>query len=74
MKREEFCVVFSEELRRALGGQEVLPDNWTVTANVIWYTGDSRQESTRHDLWLESRQEVLGGGMRKCRSMYRERG
>ena len=25
-------MVFREELRRALGGQEVLPDDWTTTA------------------------------------------
>ena len=30
---------FSEELRQALGGQEVLSDDWTITANVIRETG-----------------------------------
>ncbi|KAF7655639.1 hypothetical protein LDENG_00052670, partial [Lucifuga dentata] len=39
LKKEECCVVFREELRQALGGQEVLPDNWTTTANVIRETG-----------------------------------
>ena len=29
----------SEELRQALGDQEVLPDDWTTTANVIRETG-----------------------------------
>ncbi|KAF7647797.1 hypothetical protein LDENG_00166310, partial [Lucifuga dentata] len=39
LKKEECCVVFREELRQALGGQEVLPDYWTTTANVIRETG-----------------------------------
>ena len=33
------CVIFREELRRALGDQEVLPDDWTTTANAIRETG-----------------------------------
>ena len=28
-------VAFREKLRQALGGQEVLPDDWMTTANVI---------------------------------------
>ncbi|RJG15641.1 hypothetical protein D4A39_16580, partial [Alcanivorax profundi] len=32
-------MVFREELRQALGGQEVLPDNWNTTAKVIRETG-----------------------------------
>ena len=39
LKKEECCVVFREELRQALGGQEVLPDDWTTTASVIRETG-----------------------------------
>ena len=31
MKKEECCIAFTEELRQALGGQEVLPDDWTTT-------------------------------------------
>lgn len=30
---------FRKELRQALGGLEVLPDDWTTTANVIRETG-----------------------------------
>ncbi|MEQ2241818.1 hypothetical protein ILYODFUR_029228 [Ilyodon furcidens] len=30
-----------EELRKALGGQEVLPDDWTTTANAVRETGFS---------------------------------
>ena len=32
-------MAFREELRQALGGQEMLPDDWTTTANVIRETG-----------------------------------
>ncbi|RDD64009.1 hypothetical protein DU478_22460, partial [Thalassococcus profundi] len=39
LEKEECCVVFREELRQALGGQEVLPDNWNTTAKVIRETG-----------------------------------
>ena len=39
LKKEETCVAFREELRQALGGQEVLPDDWTTTSNVIRETG-----------------------------------
>ena len=39
LKREECCMVFREELRKALGGQGELPDDWTTTASVIRETG-----------------------------------
>ena len=32
-------MAFREELRRALCGKEVLPDDWKTTANVIRGTG-----------------------------------
>uniref|UniRef100_A0A0F8CJ56 Ig-like domain-containing protein n=1 Tax=Larimichthys crocea TaxID=215358 RepID=A0A0F8CJ56_LARCR len=35
LKKEECCMTFRKELRQALGGQEVLPNDWTTTANVI---------------------------------------
>ena len=41
LKKEECCMTFRKELRQALGGQEVLPDDWTTTANVIRETGRS---------------------------------
>ena len=34
LKKEECRLALREELRQAMGGQEVLPDNWTTTANV----------------------------------------
>ncbi|XP_051800420.1 uncharacterized protein LOC127532561 [Acanthochromis polyacanthus] len=39
LKKEECCMTFRKELRQALDGQEVLPDDWTTTANVIRETG-----------------------------------
>ena len=36
---EECHVAFREELRQDLGGQEVFPDDWMTTANVIRETG-----------------------------------
>ena len=33
-------MVFREELRQTLSGQEVLPDDWTSTAIVIRETGE----------------------------------
>jgi exonuclease III len=39
LKREECCTTFRETLKQALGGQEVLPEDWTTTANVIRETG-----------------------------------
>ena len=39
LKKEECCMTLRKELRQALGGQEVLPDDWTTTANVIRETG-----------------------------------
>ena len=39
LKMEECCVVFRREVIQAVGGHEVLPDDWTTTANVIRVTG-----------------------------------
>ena len=39
LKKEECLVAFREELSQALAGQEVLPDDWMTTANVIRETG-----------------------------------
>ena len=39
LKKEECCVNFREKLRQALGGQELLPDEWTTTAHLIRETG-----------------------------------
>ncbi|KAK3570532.1 hypothetical protein QTP86_022066 [Hemibagrus guttatus] len=39
LKKEECCEEFRQKLRRALGGQVVLPDDWETTAEVIRETG-----------------------------------
>ena len=39
LKKEEGSVAFREELRQALGGQEVLSDDWMTTADVVRETG-----------------------------------
>ena len=38
MLKRECCVAFRETLRQDLGGQEVLPNDWTATANMIRVT------------------------------------
>ena len=35
LKKEDCCEEFREEIRRALGGREGLPDDWTTTADVV---------------------------------------
>ena len=35
LKKEDCCEEFREEIRRALGGKEELPDDWTTTAKVV---------------------------------------
>ena len=35
LKKEDCCEEFREEIRRALGGEEGLPDDWTTTAKVV---------------------------------------
>ncbi|KAK3546933.1 hypothetical protein QTP86_005126 [Hemibagrus guttatus] len=39
LKKEECCKEFRQKLRKALGGQVVLPDDWETTAEVIRETG-----------------------------------
>ncbi|KAK3534319.1 hypothetical protein QTP86_014230, partial [Hemibagrus guttatus] len=39
LKKEECCEEFRQELRQALGGQVVLPDDWETTAEVVRETG-----------------------------------
>ena len=52
LKKEECCVTFRKELRQALSGQEVLPDDWTTTANVI-------RETCRRALGVSSVKKVV---------------
>ena len=35
LKKEDCCEEFREEIRRALGGEEELPDDWTTRANIV---------------------------------------
>ena len=35
LKKEDCCGEFREEIRRALGGKDGLPDDWTTTAKVV---------------------------------------
>ncbi|KAK3536096.1 hypothetical protein QTP70_028686 [Hemibagrus guttatus] len=71
LKKEECCEEFRQNLRQALGGQVVLPDDWETTAEVIRETGRKvlgvssgrRKEDKRR----------LGGGMRKFRIVSRGR-
>ena len=35
LKNEDCCEAFREEIRRALGGKDELPDDWTTTAKVV---------------------------------------
>ncbi|XP_016106680.1 uncharacterized protein [Sinocyclocheilus grahami] len=64
---EECCVVFREELRQVLGGQEVLPDDWTTIAKVIRETGRKvlgvssgrRKEDKETWWWNEEVQERI---------------
>ena len=35
LKKEDCCEEFREEIRRALGGKEESPDDWTTTAKVV---------------------------------------
>ncbi|MCI4382168.1 hypothetical protein PGIGA_G00260670 [Pangasianodon gigas] len=39
LKKEACCEDFRQQLRQALGGQVVLPDDWETTAEVIRVTG-----------------------------------
>ncbi|XP_067359512.1 craniofacial development protein 2-like [Channa argus] len=69
LKKEECCVVFREELRQNLGGLEVLPDDWTTTANLIRETGrkvlgvssGKRKADKETWWWNEEVQECIQG-------------
>jgi hypothetical protein len=57
LKNEEVRMKFRNELRQALDGQEVLPDDWTSAANVIRETGrrvlglSSRRRADKETWW-----------------------
>ena len=35
LKKVDCCEEFRDDIRRALGGKEELPDDWTTTAKVV---------------------------------------
>ena len=49
LKTEDYCEEFREEIRRALGRKEELPDDWTTTAKVV-------RETARKVLGVSSKQ------------------
>ena len=57
MKKEDCCEEFREEIRRALGGEEELPDDWTTTANIVRDTArkvlgvSSKQRKEDKETW-----------------------
>ena len=67
LKTEDCCEEFREEIRRALGGEEELPDDWTTTANivrdtakkVIGVSSKQRKEDKETWWWDEEVQESI---------------
>ena len=53
LKKEDCCEEFREVIRRALGGEEELPDDWTTTANIV-------RDTTRKVLGVSSKQRKEG--------------
>ena len=54
-KKEDCCEEFREEIRRALGGKEELPDDWTTTAKVVRDT--ARKVRARSVIETEERRQ-----------------
>ena len=68
LKKENCCEEFREEIRRALGGKEELPDDWTTTAKVVSdtarqvleeYHQNKRKEDKETSWWDEEVQESI---------------
>ena len=57
LKNEDCCEEFREEIRRALGGEEELQDDWTTTANIVRDTArkvlgvSSKQRKEDKETW-----------------------
>ena len=57
LKKEDWCEEFREQIRRALGGKEELPDDWTTTAKVVRDTArkvlgvSSKQRKEDKETW-----------------------
>ena len=67
MKKEDCCEEFREGIRRALGGKEELPYDWTSTAKVVRDTArkvlgvslKQREEDKETWRWNEEVQESI---------------
>ena len=67
LKKEDCCEEIREEIRRALGGEEELPDDWTTTANIVRGTArkvlgvssKQRKEDNENWWWDEEVQERI---------------
>ena len=67
LKKEDCCEEYREEIRRALGGKEELPDDWTTTAKVVRDTArkvlgvssKQRKEDKENWWWDEEVQESI---------------
>ena len=57
LRKEDCCEEFREAIRRALGGEEELPDDWTTTANIVRDTArkvlgvSSKQRKEDKETW-----------------------
>ena len=67
LKKGDCCEEFREEIRRALGGKDELPDEWTTTAKVVRETArkvlgvssKQRKEDKETSWWNEEVQESI---------------
>ena len=66
LKKEDCCEELREEIRRALGGKEELPDDWTTTANIVRDTArkvlgvSSKQRKEDKETWWWDTEEEIG--------------
>ena len=75
MKKGDCCEDFREEIRRALGGREGLPDDWTTTAKVVRDTArkvgvSSNQRKKDKETWWWD-EEVQESIRKKILAKYR---
>ena len=67
MKKEACCEEYRGEIRRALGGKEELPDDWTTTAKAVRDTArkvlgvSSKQRKEDKETWWWNEDVVYGG-------------
>ena len=66
-RKEDCCEEFREEIRRALGGKEELPDDWTTALkvvrdtarNILGVSSKQRKEDNEIWWWTEEVQESI---------------